>query len=238
MANPALSCDQVLNHQLQGTLAPKLIDVKPVSNLYFTHCIVGPLSRIDIKCDCIQQRRMTRGRQHHFQMLASDQTLTNDLKPTIENRFWKALSPGPGKAQLCRQLQLKILNRQLAVCFDNGLQFDIFRVTLFDAAASEVYGEVEYHLFAPGLVSEFGLKVWHVDSGSFLPGPVAPLKGNFPGWFAVRGPPGHIVVTHDEDECALGTDACEAPADGGICTNTDGGSRAACKSTDGNPFRL
>ena len=73
----------------------------------------------------------------------------------------------------------------------------------------------------------------------FLPGPVEPIPGSFPGWYTVTSRPGHIAVTHDLDECAAGASACEAPSDGGTCTNTDGAFQCGCqegyRAMDGSP---
>jgi hypothetical protein len=115
---------------------------------------------------------------------------------------------------------------------------DFLKVSVFDKASDPIPGEVKVELYVPGNLSEFGIKIFHVETKRLLLPEQMP--GAYPGWFSVTGPPGHFVATHDLDECASGASGCEAPADGGYCMNTESdylcGCREGFRALDGSTF--
>jgi hypothetical protein len=115
---------------------------------------------------------------------------------------------------------------------------DFFKVSIFDQASDPLYGDVKIELYVPGNMSEFGLKIYHVETKTLLLPEQMP--GAYPGWFSVVGPPGHFAATHDLDECAGDSSGCESEADGGYCTNTEGDYLCGCgdgyRALDGSTF--
>ena len=94
--------EYALNHQLQGLITAKLVDVEPEGDFDICHARIRPVLFIYVECNSIDGLSGgLLGRENQLQMILPDPALLDDLELAVKHRLGEFLPPGARLNYLC-----------------------------------------------------------------------------------------------------------------------------------------